>query len=189
MRPFDRLFRRRLIPRLTASMLLFGGFCCAQQPDREPPSLPEAAKAGLPAPKSFLARWADFYRGDWSPATASSTTPARRGLPSPLDSPPFPNSDWSYGGSPVIGEPDGNVYPLMTAVNGARSRTKVYGWGEPTGHLSTSRNRNTPEVDDIYSNRVELGQVVVYVERLPDSVQRDHVDFGFHMSALYGTDY
>ena len=77
----------------------------------------------------------------------------------------------------------------MTAVNGARSRTKVYGWVEPTGNLSTSRNRNTPEGDDIYSNRVELGQVVVYVERLPDSVQRDHVDFGFHLTALYGTDY
>jgi hypothetical protein len=42
-------------------------------------------------------------------------------LPSPLDSPPLPSSDWGYGGSPDIGAPDGNSYPLMTAVNGAKS--------------------------------------------------------------------
>ena len=35
-------------------------------------------------------------------------------------------------------------------------------------NLSTSRDRNYPETNGIYSNRVELGQVVVYVERLPD---------------------
>jgi hypothetical protein len=29
----------------------------------------------------------------------------------------------------------------------------------------------------------------VYVERLPDSVQRDHVDWGFHLTGFFGTDY
>jgi hypothetical protein len=29
----------------------------------------------------------------------------------------------------------------------------------------------------------------VYVERLPDSVQRDHVDWGFHLTSFFGTDY
>jgi len=160
--------------------------------------LPDAPSAvAISDSSGFFARWVGFYRTDWKPAPVAASVAAapaeavetKRGLASPLSSPPFPSADWSYGGSPVIGEPDGNVYPLMTAVNGARSRTKVYGWVEPTGNLSTSRNRNTPEGDDIYSNRVELGQVVVYVERLPDSVQRDHVDFGFHLTALYGTDY
>ena len=33
------------------------------------------------------------------------------------------------------------------------------------------------------------GQFVVYVERLPDTVQQKHVDWGFHLTALYGTDY
>src|SRR5271163_591350 len=88
-------------------------------------------------PRNFFARWAQFYREDWHPAprsTASqgSAPPPRRGLPSPLESPPFPNSDWSYGGSPVLGEADTNSYPLMTAWNGARSRTTVYGWADPT---------------------------------------------------------
>jgi hypothetical protein len=54
---------------------------------------------------------------------------------------------------------------------------------------STSESRNLPESNDIYSNRFELQQVVVYVERLPDSVQREHVDWGYHLTAFYGTDY
>ena len=78
---------------------------------------------------------------------------------------------------------------MQTAINGATGRTKVYGWIEPTGNLSTSRDRNYPETNDIYSNRVELGQVVVYVERLPDSVQRDRMDWGFHLTGFFGTDY
>jgi hypothetical protein len=81
------------------------------------------------------------------------------------------------------------VYPLQTALNGAKSRTKVYGWVEPTANVSTSRDRNAPVTNDIFSNRVELGQFVVYVERLPDSVQREHVDWGFHLTSFFGTDY
>jgi hypothetical protein len=59
------------------------------------------------------------------------------------------------------------VYPLQTAIDGATGRTKVYGWIEPTANVTTSRDRNYPETNDTYSNRVELGQAVVYVERLP----------------------
>ena len=172
-------------------IFLSSSICPAQQADKEPSSLPDAPKQAVPAPKSFFARWLDFYRQDWSPPAASSAepAPARRGLPSPLDSPPFPNSDWSYGGAPVIGEPDTNSYPLMTAINGARSRTKLYGWIDPTLNFSASTHNNAPEANDDYSNRLELNQIVLYAERLPDSVQRDHMDWGFHLTALYGTDY
>jgi hypothetical protein len=185
---------RRYFPFILVCIVFaLGTLCAAQQPDKQPASLPDAPKPSAPAPKGFFARWADFYRQDWSPpnpSTAASTAaPARRGLPSPLDSPPFPNSDWSYGGSPVIGEPDSNSYPLMTAINGARSGTKLYGWVEPTLDFSTSTNSNAPEANDVYSNRFELNQLVLYAERLPDSVQRDHVDWGYHLTALYGTDY
>jgi hypothetical protein len=89
----------------------------------------------------------------------------------------------------VIGEPDTNSYPLMTAINEARSRTKIYGWMDPTVNFSTSIQSNSPEANDLYSNRLELNQLVLYAERLPDSVQRDHVDWGYHLTALYGTDY
>lgn len=89
----------------------------------------------------------------------------------------------------MIGEPDTNSYPLMTAINQARSRTKIYGWIDPTLNFSTSTQRNAPEANDVYSNRFEMNQAVLYAERLPDSVQRDHVDLGYHLTALYGTDY
>jgi hypothetical protein len=36
---------------------------------------------------------------------------------------------------------------------------------------------------------VELGQVVAYLERLPDEVQRTHIDWGYHLTAFFGTDY
>jgi hypothetical protein len=193
-----RSFFRRLFLLVVIVVAFVGHTFCQQQ---QSPRLPDAPQSPAPesksTPKNFFARWADFYRQDWSPPATSSTAasaPARRGLPSPLDSPPFPNSDWSYGGSPVIGEPDGNSYPLMTAINGAAgrpndSRTKIYGWLGPSVNFSTSTKSNAPEANDVYSNRFELNQLVVYAERLPDSVQQDHVDWGYHLTALYGTDY
>jgi hypothetical protein len=148
-----------------------------------------SASAVPVASAGFLRRLDAFYREDWHPTAAPPAAAPRRGPESPLSSPPFPNSDWSYGGSPVIGEADGNSYPLMTAINGARSRTKIYGWVEPTLNFSTSAHSNAPVANDVYSNRFELNQLIVYVERLPDSVQRSHVDFGYHLTAFYGTDY
>lgn len=153
---------------------------------QQPAPVPDA-----PQP-NFFARWASFYRQDWHPANPAAQTapaPPRRGLPSPLDSPPFPNSDWSYGGSPTIGEPDTASYPLMTAINNARTRTKIYGWLEPSLNFSTSSNTNAPEANDVYSNRFELSQSVLYIERLPNTVQREHADWGYHLTALFGTDY
>lgn len=155
-------------------------------PDSPVPSVPQ------PSPdegKAFFARWAEFYRQDWFGPASSSPAPPRRGVPSPLDSPPFPNSDWSYGGAPVIGEADTNSYPLMTAINGARGRTKIYGWVEPTLNFSNSSNTNAPEANDVYPNRLQMNQIVLYAERLPDSVQREHIDWGYHLTALFGTDY
>jgi hypothetical protein len=175
-------YRRFLI--VVVVLFLGPSFCKGQDSTPKIPSTQNSSD-----PRNFFARWADFYRQDWFGPATSSVAPPRRGLPSPLDSPPFPNADWSYGGSPVIGEPDTNSYPLMTAINQARSRAKLYGWVEPTLNFSTSTNSNAPEANDVYSNRFEMGQLVLYAERLPDSVQRDHVDWGYHLTALYGTDY
>jgi Putative beta-barrel porin-2, OmpL-like. bbp2 len=190
MRPEDNLSRSHYF------LLLFAWFLfssCdssqAQQPDNGASPSSNAPAQTTPGKQTFFVRWAEFYRQDWSPTTTSSPAPTRRGLPSPLDSPPFPNSDWSYGGSPVIGEPDTNSYPLMTAINQAKSRTKLYGWIDPTLNFSTSAHSNAPEANDVYANRLEMNQIVLYAERLPDSVQRDHIDWGYHLTALYGTDY
>ncbi len=170
--------------------------CKAQRDAATASSIPDAPKplasAAPPAPvaaKGFWGRWATYYLDDWRGTTAASPAPPRRGLPSPLDSPPFPCSDWCYAGSPTIGEADTNSYPLMTAINGAAGRTKIYGWVEPSVNFSTSSHSNGPEANVAYPNRLEMNQAVLYVERLPDSVQRDHVDWGYHLTALYGSDY
>jgi Putative beta-barrel porin-2, OmpL-like. bbp2/Carboxypeptidase regulatory-like domain len=150
----------------------------------------------LGAHQGFLKRLSQAYVQDWRGTAVSGPEPPRRALPSPLDSPPFPNSDWSYGGSPEIGAPDTNVPPLMEALYGGsngdaweRSRVKLYGWLEGSFNLSTSKNSNFPAAYDIFPDRVELDQAVLYVERIPDSVQTDHFDWGFHLTGLVGTSY
>jgi hypothetical protein len=89
----------------------------------------------------------------------------------------------------VIGEPDTNSYPLMTAINGANEPHEDLWMDRSHAELQHVDHSNAPEANDVYSNRLEMNQIVLYAERLPDSVQRDHVDWGYHLTALYGTDY
>ena len=138
---------------------------------------------------NFFERLVQFYHQDWAGTNPSATLPAKRGLPAPLDSPPFPSSDWIYGGAPDIGAPDGNTYPLMTALGLENSRIKVYGWVATSINFSTSGHNNFPVSYDIFPNKIELNQAVIYVERLPDTVQNDHFDWGFHVTAFEGIDY
>jgi Putative beta-barrel porin-2, OmpL-like. bbp2/Carboxypeptidase regulatory-like domain len=153
--------------------------------------------AAVPGPPAgFLKRLYQAYSDDWHGTTPGGPDPPRRAPPSPLNSPPFPNSDWSYGGAPVIGVPDTNVPPLMQALYAGPhgkawedSRIKVYGWLEPSFNLSTSQHSNAPSAYDISANRIEFDQAVLYVERIPDSVQTTQVDWGFHLSGLYGASY
>jgi hypothetical protein len=141
---------------------------------------------------SFWHRLAAFYAQDWHGTLPSAPTPARAGWPAPVSSPPFPFLDWPYGGSPVIGAPDTNTYPLMTAINGAKSRTKIYGWFDGGFNVSTSNRgkyANAPAAYDVIPNSVQLDQAVLYIERLPDEVQRDHFDWGYRVAQIYGLDY
>lgn len=138
---------------------------------------------------NFFQRLGHFYVADWTGKATATETPKRRMLDAPLDSPPFPSSDWGYGGSPAIGIPDGNVYPLMTAWKHEGSRTKVYGWIAPSFNYSTSDKNNFPVSYDVFPNSVVLNQAVVYVERLPDTVQNTHFDWGFHLTGFFGNDY
>ncbi len=138
---------------------------------------------------NFFRRLAQFYQQDWAGTNPSTPLPPKRGLPAPLDSPPFPSSDWIYGGAPDIGAPDGNTYPLMSALGLNDSRTKVYGWAATSINFSTSEHNNFPVSYDIFPNKIELNQAVVYIERLPDTVQTDHFDWGFHLTAFEGIDY
>ena len=142
-----------------------------------------------------------------SPAYAApapnSSPPQRRIPPAPFDSPPFPSADWQIGGTPIIGDP-GNVgpWPLMEAIYAGpkgeawkRSRVQIYGWEAFSWNVSTSTNSsrgpngNFPLIYDLRPNRVEQNQFVLYVERIPDEFQTDHVDWGFRLSGVYGLDY
>ena len=138
---------------------------------------------------NFLHRLPQFYSQDWAGANPAGPSVTKRGLPPPLDSPPFPFSDWGYGGAPDIGAPDGNTYPLMSALKLDNSRTKVYGWVAGSFNFSTSAKNNFPLSYDIFPNKIGLNQAVVYIERLPDTVQNTHFDWGYHVTGFFGTDY
>jgi Putative beta-barrel porin-2, OmpL-like. bbp2 len=138
---------------------------------------------------NFFHRLAQFYSQDWAGTNPSGTSVTKRGLPPALDSPPFPFSDWGYGGSPDVGAPDGNTYPLMSALKLENSRAKVYGWVAGSFNFSTSAQNNFPVSYDIFPNKIELNQAVVYIERLPNTVQNTHFDWGYHVTGFYGIDY
>jgi hypothetical protein len=121
--------------------------------------------------------------------------PERRALPSPFDSPPFPGSE--YQGYPLIGVPaDNTIWPLMQAIQGTwysdalnASRVRVYGWITAEGNVSTSKNSNTPDSYWIRPNKFDMDQAVLRLERNLDSVQTDHIDWGFRITGDYGIDY
>jgi hypothetical protein len=140
------------------------------------------------------------------PDTNAPPGPTRRIGPTPFDSPPYPDQDWQLGGGPnVIGDPGAlrdNPWPLMQAIydgpNGKAvydSRIQLYGWWTVSGNISSSHNLargeypNYPEVYDERSDRVELDQFVLYLERMADENQVDHADWGFRLAFLYGLDY
>ena len=165
----------------------------AQQQENNAPNPAPATESipNLPDQNLFL-RLASAYREDWHLTPPTSTPPVRRGYDGPLDSPPFPSPDFSVGGTPTIGAPDTQTYPLMQAINGNKSRTKIYGWFNGGFNVSTSNKgdgANSPAAYYYSPNRVTADQQVLYIERLPDTVQTDHVDWGFRIAQLYGQDY
>jgi hypothetical protein len=160
-----------------------------QQSDSPVAAQPAAAKRG------FWVRLGHAYIDDWTSSSNGSPqapAPARRGTPAPLNSPPFPGADWPIGGTVVMGAPDYQTYMLMQAINGNKSRFKIYGWFDIGGNASTSnkgRYSNGETAYDVIPNSIQLDQAVLYFERLPDTVQTDHFDWGFRFTNLYGLDY
>jgi hypothetical protein len=150
----------------------------------------------------FAFRLYKAYYDEFFPAKTNgdeeTPEPPRRALPSPWDSPPFPTSE--YQGYPLIGvpAPDPGQYPIMKALYGANtdlsqwikdSRISFSGWVNASGNWSTARNSNVPLVYWIVPNRYELDQLVFKLERYADTVQTDHIDWGFRLIGLYGMDY
>jgi len=160
------------------------------------PAAPAKSKPG------FFTRWGKAYLADWTGTTASDpNAPKRRGTDAPIPSPPFPASDWPIGGTQEIGAPDYSTYMLQTAIDGGDptklSRIKWYGWASFGANGSTNNRGNAskgipanlPSAYDEYPNTVVLDQLALYTERLADTTQRDHFDWGFRLTNLYGQDY
>jgi hypothetical protein len=161
------------------------------------PASPVAAESG-DCSKGFLSRFAAAYREDAQPADPNAPSPARRAMDAPLDSPPFPSAEWQMGGVPApIGVPDQNsTYPLEKALGCTkfgqwmqRNRIEIYGWATPSANLSTSNWTNGPLSYNTRANRVEFDQLVTNITRVEDTVQTDHIDWGFNISNLWGYDY
>jgi len=163
---------------------------------------PAPAASVTPTPPaldpSFFHRLGRAYVADWAgtaPVTALPQT--RRGTPAPLSSPPFPSSDWPIGGTTTIGVPDGQSYPLMQAINQNKSQSKIYGWLEVGANGSTNNKTNAskgipsnfPSAYDEYANTVQLDQAALYFDRIPDTTQTTHFDWGYRLTLLYGVDY
>lgn len=156
----------------------------------------------------FWKRFADAYWNDWhAPTTDENATalaapgaePPYRGYPPPVSNPPFPFNVWPIGGTPWIGYPNATDYPLTQALqNGPHgewwknANIQIYGWIDFGGNLSTSHARpygNLPAAYSEVPNGVQLDQATLYFERVPDTIQTDHWDWGFRLTNLYGLDY
>jgi len=146
----------------------------------------------------FIGRLFDAYAEEFSAKPVSGDggpEPARRALPAPWDSPPYPSSE--YQGSPLIGVPGSTKnYPLTRALYDGPfgetirdSRIKAYGWVNGSYNWSTANNSNQPTSYWIVPRSVILEQAVLRFEREADTVQTNHVDVGFRFTSLYGSNY
>jgi len=153
-------------------------------------------------------RFIRYYQLEWGKAVAPAdpkAPPGRRSdtewPPTPQSTPPMPFTEWPYGGTVNIGttRPNSVDSPLMVAIANTDAgkaltdaHVQIYGWVAPAGNISSNNVRpggNSPAAYDYTPNTVQLDQAVLYIERLPDTVQNDHFDWGFRLSGLYGVDY
>jgi len=156
---------------------------------------------------SVIGRFFNYQAAEWGLAASPLETdpnapPSRRAnwAPAPETQPPYPFTEYSYGGTTLLGvnRPSSVDSPLMVALADtslgeamAKAHIQTYGWVDVGGNISTSHvhQGNQPAAYDFAPNTVVLDQAVLYVERTPDTVQDDHVDWGFRVSGIYGTNY
>ncbi len=136
-----------------------------------------------------------------APADPNAPPAARAGWPrTPETVPPMAYTEWPTGALTSIGvtRPNSADSPFMVAIADTDAgkwlvdnHIQIYGWINGGGNLSTNDHRggNAPVAYTYGPNTVVLDQAVLYVERLPDTVQTDHIDWGFRVSGLYGIDY
>ncbi|WMT78807.1 outer membrane beta-barrel protein [Bradyrhizobium sp. Ash2021] len=153
----------------------------------------------------FFSRFINYYRLEWGHDAAPAdpkAPPSRRDYwpGTPQSIPPYPFTEWPYGGSTALGvtRPSSVDSPLMVALGNTaagswmnENHIQVYGWINAGGNFSsnTVRGGNVPAAYDYNPNTVQLDQAVLYIERLPDTVQKDHIDWGFRLAPIFGENY
>jgi hypothetical protein len=156
--------------------------------------------------QGFFERLGNYYNLEWgqaaAPADPNAPAGRRDGWPAtPETIPPMPFTEWPYGGSTSLGvtRPASIDSPLMVALADtsfgkllAAGNVQIYGWVNGGANISTSstpQGGNSPSAYSYRPNTAQLDQAVLYLERLPDTVQTDHIDWGFRLSAIYGENY
>ncbi len=166
---------------------------------------PEAAPTATARDGGFFTRLTRYYAsemGKTGPEADPDAPPSRRDdfPPQPVTQPPYPFTEWPYGASTALGvtRPNSVDSPLMAALAPTslgeamkKAHIQVYGWGNVGFNVSSNGKQggNAPGAYNYDPNTIQLDQFVLYAERLPDTVQRDHVDWGFRVSTIYGVDY
>jgi hypothetical protein len=158
-----------------------------------PSSTSEAVAAGIADPSLDP----NAPAGTVLPAVTlnSEVQPERRAMPAPID-PVFPFQEWlGSDGQLPIGVPDsGPVYPIEKYLWKhcpliRKAKIRIYGWADAGYGYSSSRHSNFPMTYYIVPNKPQLDQLCLRVERVPDTVQTKHLDWGFRSTQLYGIDY
>jgi hypothetical protein len=150
-------------------------------------------------------RLANYYDLEWGqagpPADPDAPSAARDGWPrTPATVPPMAYAEWPTGALTSIGvtRPSSADSPLMAAIDGTSlgkwlddNHLQVYGWVNVGGNISSNERKygNAPIAYTSNPNSIQMDQAVVYLERLPDTVQTDHFDWGFRFSTIYGENY
>jgi hypothetical protein len=179
---------------MTSLLLLGMALVFGQAGENPVPVTPQSGSASDVVPDLFLTLPPPADQS--TPGGAGTPAkPSRRALPSPFDSPPFPGSE--YQGYPIIGvPPDYTMWPLMREIQGTpfsdllnSEKIRIYGWLTAEMNASTSKLTNTPDSYWIRPNNIDVDQALIRVERNLDSVQTDHLDWGFRSTLIYGIDY
>ncbi|MGD0192259.1 MAG: outer membrane beta-barrel protein [Rhizomicrobium sp.] len=152
-----------------------------------------------------LSRFVNYYRLEWGeggPPTDPNAPAGRRdGWPAtPETTPPMAYTEFPSGASTSIGvtRPGSVDSPLMVAIANTSfgkfltdNDFQVYGWLNPGFNISTNSRPygNAPIAYTVMPNSAELDQAVLYLDRFPDTVQTDHIDWGMRLSVLYGQNY
>ena len=137
-----------------------------------------------------------------APSDPSAPSSRRDGWPpTPETTPPMPFTEWPYGGATSIGvtRPNSVDSPLMVAIANTSvgkfisdNHFQIYGWIDPGFNISTNSQKpagNSPISYAYTPNTVQLDQAVIYVDRFPDTVQTDHIDWGMRLSGIFGENY